>query len=160
MTTDHLTATPSSGIRVAARTVLGVILLVAGTGHLTSQREEFRAQVPAWVPLSEDLVVVASGVVELALGLALLALLVPSLARHRVAVGLVVAAFFVAIFPGNVAQWSEGRDAFGLDSDGERLARLFFQPVLVLWALWSTGASAHVVDWVRDRRGGRPARRR
>jgi uncharacterized membrane protein len=156
VTTDHPTATPSSGVRVVARTILGGILLVAGVGHLTSQREEFRAQVPAWVPLSEDLVVVASGVVEIALGLALLALLLPALSRHRVAVGLVVAAFFVAVFPGNVAQWSEGRDAFGLDTDGERLARLFFQPVLVLLALWSTGASAVVVDRLRDRRG-RPA---
>jgi uncharacterized membrane protein len=103
--------------------------------------------VPAWVPVGEDLVVVASGVVEIGLGLALLALLLRPFARHRVVVGLVVAAFFVAIFPGNVGQWLEHEDAFGLDSDGARLARLAFQPVLVAWALWSTGA------W--PRRGGR-----
>lgn len=121
--------------RDAARWLLGAALLGAGITHLTTARDEFRAQVPAWVPVDEDLVVVASGIVEIALGLSLLLL-----ARHRVLVGWVVAAFFVAIFPGNVAQYSEGVDAFGLDTDAERLRRLFFQPVLVVWALWSTGA--------------------
>jgi uncharacterized membrane protein len=134
--------------QVVLRTLLGVVLAVAGVGHLTNQREEFRAQVPAWVPLSEDLVVVASGVVEIALGVALVALLARPLADRRVAVGLVVAAFFVAIFPGNVGQWLEGVDAFGLDTGTERFVRLLFQPVLVAWALWSTGAWA----WLRDRR--------
>jgi uncharacterized membrane protein len=134
--------------QLVLRTVLGVVLAVAGVGHLTNQREEFRAQVPAWVPLSEDLVVVASGVVEIALGVALLALLARPFADRRVAVGLVVAGFFVAIFPGNVGQWLEGVDAFGLDTGTERFVRLLFQPVLVAWALWSTGAWA----WLRDRR--------
>ena len=59
--------------------------------------------------------------------------------------GWLVAGLFVAVFPGNVAQYVEGVDAFGLDSDGARLTRLFFQPLLVLWALWSTGA------WPRQR---------
>lgn len=123
-------------LRTVARWALGGVLVVAGTGHLTTQRQEFQAQVPDWVPLDDDLVVLASGMVEIALGLALVAL-----RRQRAAVGLVVAGFFVVVFPGNVAQYVEGTDAFGLDSDGKRLARLFFQPVLVLWALWSTGAT-------------------
>ncbi|MDZ7674535.1 MAG: hypothetical protein U5K30_05650 [Acidimicrobiales bacterium] len=122
-------------VRNLGRWLLGAALLVAGLGHLGPQRDEFQAQVPEWFPLDADLVVVASGVVELALGASLLVL-----ARHRVVVGWVVAAFFVVVFPGNVAQYVEGTDAFGLDSDGARLARLFFQPVLVVWALWSTGA--------------------
>lgn len=122
--------------RTIARWALGGILLVAGTGHLTAQREEFQAQVPDWVPVDDDLVVVASGLAELALGAALILL-----RRQRVAVGLVVAGFFVAIFPGNIAQWREGTDAFGLDTDAKRFVRLFFQPVLVVWALWATGAS-------------------
>ena len=122
--------------RAVARWALGGALLVAGTGHLTVQREEFQAQVPEWFPLDDDLVVLASGVVELLLGAALLAA-----RRRRQAVGLVVAGFFVVIFPGNVAQYVEGTDAFGLDSDAKRLVRLFFQPVLVVWALWSTGAT-------------------
>jgi uncharacterized membrane protein len=121
--------------RTVARLALGGVLVVAGVGHLTTQRQEFQAQVPDWVPLDDDLVVVASGVVEIALGLALVLL-----RRQRAAVGLVVAGFFVVIFPGNIAQYVEGTDAFGLDSDGKRLVRLFFQPVLVAWALWSTGA--------------------
>ena len=117
------------------RWLLGGALIFAGIGHLTNQRTEFRAQVPDWFPLDEDVVVIASGLVEIALGVALVAL-----PRQRVIVGTIVAAFFVVIFPGNVAQWTEGVDAFGLDTDAERFARLFFQPVLVIWALGATGA--------------------
>jgi uncharacterized membrane protein len=98
-------------------------------------RDEFRAQVPEWFPVDDDAVVLASGVVELALGAALV-----TARRRRVAVGLVVGGFFVAVFPGNIAQWREGTDAFGLDTDVKRFVRLLFQPALVLWALWSTGA--------------------
>jgi uncharacterized membrane protein len=115
--------------------VLGLFLLFAGTSHLTFGREEFSAQVPDWLPVGDDLVVVGSGVVELALGASLIAL-----PRHRVAVGWIVAAFFVAIFPGNIAQYLNHVDAFGLTSDLARAVRLLFQPLLVLWALWSTGA--------------------
>lgn len=120
-------------LRTVGRWVLGVVLVVAGVGHLTTQRTEFQAQVPTWFPLDADLVVLASGVVEIVLGLALL------IAGGRLAwIGVVVAGFFVVIFPGNVAQWIDGRDAFGLDTDAERFVRLWFQPVLVVWALWST----------------------
>lgn len=119
-----------------ARRLLGSALLVAGTGHLTWLREEFQAQVPSWLPADDDMVVVASGVVELVLGAALI--LTPD--RYRALVGWVTAGFFVAIVPGNVAQYVEGIDAFGLDSDRARAARLAFQPVLVAAALWSTGA--------------------
>jgi uncharacterized membrane protein len=96
---------------------------------------EFQAQVPSVLKEYADFVVVASGVVEIALGIALLALW-----RYRVVVGWIVAAFFVAIFPGNISQYVNGIDAFGLDSDTARLVRLFFQPLLVVWALWCTGA--------------------
>ena len=121
--------------RDGARWLLGATLVLAGTGHLTFQREEFRAQVPDWFPVDADLVVVLSGLVEILLGMALLLM-----SRHRVLVGWVVVAFFVVIFPGNIAQFVEGTDAFGLDTDTKRFVRLFFQPVLVAWALWSTGA--------------------
>jgi uncharacterized membrane protein len=117
------------------RILLGAALLFAGTSHLTFARQEFVAQVPRWVPLNTDLVVVLSGFAELALGAALI-----MLGRFRVAVGWLVAAFFVAIFPGNIAQYLNRVDAFGLNTDQARLIRLFFQPVLVAWALWSTGA--------------------
>lgn len=136
---------PSSTVQVVVRTLLGAALIFAGVSHLTTQRKEFRAQVPAWVPVGEDLVVLLSGVVEIALGLALIGLLLRTVSRHSVVVGIVVAAFFVVIFPGNVGQWLEHEDAFGLDTDGERLTRLFFQPVLVAWALWSTGAWGYVI---------------
>ena len=117
------------------RVTLGAFMIFAGVGHLTFGREEFRAQVPEFVPLPPDVTVLASGAVEIALGLAMI------LARNRRAVvGLLLAAFFVAVFPGNIAQWLHHRDAFGLTSDRARLIRLFFQPVLIAWALWSTGA--------------------
>lgn len=121
--------------RALGRVLLGAGLLFAGVAHLTFARVEFRAQVPPFVPFSPDAVVLASGVVELALGAALIAL-----PRFKVAVGFVVAAFFVVIFPGNVSQFVNRVDAFGLDSDRSRGLRLFFQPLLVLWALWCTDA--------------------
>ena len=115
--------------------MLGLALGYAGIGHLTNNRQEFQAQVPTFLKDYADFVVVASGVVEIVLGLALVGLW-----KYRVQVGWVVAAFFVAIFPGNISQYVNGVDAFGLDSDTSRLVRLFFQPLLVVWALWSTGA--------------------
>ncbi len=123
--------------RTVAQVALGAVLATAGVGHLTFQREEFQAQVPGWVPVDDDLVVLASGVVEIALGTALLA---TWRQPRRAIVGASVAAFFVAVFPGNVAQLTDRVDAFGLDTDAKRAVRLLFQPVLVVWALASTDA--------------------
>lgn len=118
-----------------ARIALGAFMVFAGVGHLTFARAEFQAQVPTWLPVPPDVTVLASGVVEIALGAAMILA-----TRRRALVGLLLAAFFVAVFPGNIAQWVHHRDAFGLNSDRARLIRLFFQPVLIAWALWSTGA--------------------
>lgn len=126
---------------------LGAALLVAGTGHLTKQREEFRAQVPSWFPAAPDTVVVASGFVELALGAALV---VTWKQPSRALVGGTAAAFFVAIFPGNIAQYTGHVDAFGLDTDTKRAVRLLFQPALVAWALIATDAIRVLKE--RDRR--------
>ena len=115
--------------------VLGFALAYAGIGHLTTSRQEFQAQVPTLLQDYADFVVLASGVVEIALGVGLIALW-----RYRVQLGWLVAAFFVAIFCGNISQYVNGVDAFGLNSDRARLMRLFFQPLLVIWALGSTGA--------------------
>jgi uncharacterized membrane protein len=122
-------------VRKGFQFLLGLALGYAGIGHLTTNRQEFQAQVPNLLKDYADFVVVASGVVEIALGVALVGLW-----RFRVQVGWIVAAFFVAVFPGNISQYLNGVDAFGLDSDTSRLVRLFFQPLLVVWALWSTGA--------------------
>ena len=118
-----------------SQVALGAFLLSAGASHLTVSRLEFQAQVPTWLPFDPDFVVISSGVVEILLGLSLI-----TLWRVRKRVGLLVALFFVAIFPGNINQFVNGIDAFGLNTDSARAARLLFQPVLVLWALWSTGA--------------------
>lgn len=122
-------------IRALARIGLGFALTYAGIGHFSFSRAEFQAQVPTWLPLDADFVVLASGVVEISLGLGLI-----FLTKFKRQVGLLTAIFFIAIFPGNISQYVNGVDAFGLDSDQARLTRLFFQPVLVLWALWSTTA--------------------
>jgi uncharacterized membrane protein len=125
----------ASALRVVSQIGLGLFLSSAGYSHLTVNRLEFQAQVPTWLPLDPDFVVLASGVVEIALGLGLL-----TLWRYRAHVGLAAALFFVAIFPGNINQFVNGIDAFGLNNDTLRGGRLLFQPVLVLWALWPTGA--------------------
>jgi uncharacterized membrane protein len=118
------------------RILLALFMVFAGISNLTFYRIDFQAQVPDWIPLSKDLVVVLSGVVEIALGLILL-----FWKKQRVNIGWGLAIFFILVFPGNVAQYLDGKDAFGtLNSDQARLIRLFFQPVLIAWALWSTGA--------------------
>jgi uncharacterized membrane protein len=122
-------------MRTFARWLLGIVLIVIGVSHLTWNRAEFVAQVPTWVPVGTDLVVLASGVVEITLG----ALLVTA-TKYRIVNGRVVGLFFVAIFPGNISQYLTHTDAFGLNSDVSRGIRLLFQPLLVLWALWSTSA--------------------
>lgn len=124
-------------IHHAACWLLAIFLLFAGIGHLTWARTEFQAQVPGWLPLESDLVVVVSGFVEIGLGLALLLF-----KTYRQQVGWAVALFFLLIFPGNIAKYINKVDAFGLNSDTTRLIRLFFQPVLIVWALWCTGALA------------------
>jgi uncharacterized membrane protein len=118
------------------RIVLAAFMIMAGAGHLSFNRADFQAQVPDWVPMSKDLVVLLSGVVEIALGLGL-----AFWKKQGRNFGWALALFFILIFPGNISQYVNGTDAFGaLDSDSARIIRLFFQPVLVAWALWSSGA--------------------
>ena len=117
------------------RILLAIFMVYAGFSHLTFGRMDFQAQVPDWVPLSKDLVVILSGIVEMALGLGL-----ALWKRERANFGWALAIFFILIFPGNIAQYLNGTDAFGLDSNGARLTRLFFQPVLIAWAIWSAGS--------------------
>jgi uncharacterized membrane protein len=128
-------------IKTIFQLLLGAFLLSAGTSHLGSNRIEFLAQVPTWLPLDPDFVVVASGLVEITLGVLLITTAL-ILKRYRGLVGLMAATFFVLIFPGNINQYLNHLDAFGLDTDTKRFIRLLFQPLLVLWALWSSGATA------------------
>ena len=134
-------------LRLIARLVLGGALMFAGISHLTFSRAEFQAQVPVWLPLDPDFVVVASGVVEIMLGIGIASVgaLVPW-------AGLAAALFFIAIFPGNINQYVEGISAFGLDTDEARFSRLFFQPILVVWALWSTGAIGYFKEKISSKK--------
>jgi len=125
----------TSTIQTMFRIILGVSLLGTGIAHLTWGRTSFLAQVPPWLPLDGDFVVVVSGIAELALAVGLI-----GFGRYRVPVGWAAAAFFVIIFPGNISQYVNRTDGFGMTTDEPRAIRLLFQPVLVAWALWSTGA--------------------
>jgi uncharacterized membrane protein len=129
-------------VRQIARYLLGAALIYAGVGHFTFSRAEFQAQVPPWVPLDADFVVLASGAVEIALGIGLI-----FVSRYRKQIGWLTAAFFLAIFPGNISQYLTQTDAFGLNTDEARATRLLFQPLLIIWAIWSTSA------WSRPNRG-------
>ncbi|MBU2996434.1 hypothetical protein KO500_08305 [Cellulophaga baltica] len=130
-----------------ARVILGGLMLLAGVGHLTFQRQEFLAQVPRWLPdnaLFMDFMVLSSGIVEISLGFAMV-----FLTKYKIKIGIALAVFYVLIFPGNISQYTNGISAFGLDTDQKRLIRLFFQPVFILWALWSTGALAYLKNKIK-----------
>ena len=127
-------------MRAVARWILAIALGAIGVMHFTSTRG-FRVVVPDWAvqvtKLDKNDIVLASGAAEIALSAALIAL-----PRERRRIGWATAAFFVAVFPGNVHQWRTGRSTPGLDTDARRLGRLFLQPLLVLWALWATDERA------------------
>lgn len=134
----------TSTIQNIARVILGIMMTFAGIGHLTFSRQEFLAQVPRWLPDSPafmDFVVLSSGVVEILLGLAMIFLW-----SQKIKVGIALAIFYVLIFPGNISQYTNEISAFGLDTDQKRFIRLFFQPVLIFWALWSTGALKYLLN--------------
>ena len=121
-------------IKTILRLLLGAFMAYAGFSHLTFNRLEFVAQVPMWLRFSDgftDFVVLSSGVVEIALGLSMLFLF-----KYKAVVGALLALFYVLIFPGNLNQYFYHIDSFGLNTDTARLIRLFFQPVLIVLALW------------------------
>lgn len=125
---------------------MGLALFWIGITHLGSSRIEFQAQVPVWLPLDPDFVVIASGILEITLGALLLVL-----RKALPLVGIATAFFFVLIFPGNIDQYVQGRDAFGLDSDEARLGRLFFQPLFIGLSLWSTSSFRFLRERLRGR---------
>ncbi len=124
-------------LKITARIILGLFMTYAGISHLTIARQEFVAQVPTWIqfsPTFTDFVVLASGVVEILLGLSMIFMI----KKYRPMVGALLGLFYILIFPGNINQYIHHLNAFNLNTDSARLIRLFFQPVLIAWALWST----------------------
>lgn len=135
----------SSLTKSCARIVLAAFMIYAGFGHFTNTTS-FLAQVPPFFP-AKDLVVYVSGLIEIGLGLGLL------LSRkHRVKIGITLAMFYIAIFPGNISQFLTHTSAFGLETDQARLIRLLFQPALIIWALWCTNASPVLISKYRQSR--------
>ena len=129
-------------LKKITRIILGFFLIIAGIGHLTFMRTAFLAQVPNWVPIEADLIVLLSGVVEIVLGAFLIFFI-----KQQTTMGWIVALFFVAVFPGNIAQLVNHKYSFGLNSDFLLWLRLLFQPILIWLALWSTGAWA---NWQKE----------
>lgn len=113
---------------------MGLMMIAAGISHLTFKRKTFQVQVPDFVPMPKDVTVVASGIVEILFGLAMI-----FSGNKKNQVGLILAIFYVLVFPGNIHQYQDRLDGFGLDTDRKRFARLFMQPVLIFFALYSTG---------------------
>lgn len=134
----------TSNLQIFFRILLGVLMVLAGIAHLSFQRAAFQAQVPNWIPLNKDLVVILSGIVELALGVCMI-----FWKQQQQQVGIALAVFYILIFPGNIAQYLNHTSAFGLNTDKARLIRLLFQPVLILWALWSSGAFHYLAGLFR-----------
>ena len=135
-----MTTNQTSFFQKLVMIILGIFMIAAAIGHFTFQREEFQAQVPNWIPISKDAIVILSGIAEISLGLAMI-----FWKQQRINVGIALAIFYILIFPGNVAQYLNHTDAFGLNTDNSRLIRLFFQPVLIFLALWSTGALKYLL---------------
>jgi uncharacterized membrane protein len=125
--------TSGDPLRALGRWGLAAFMGLAGVAHFVVT-ESFLGQVPSWLP-ARTAIVQVSGVIEIGFALALVLL-----RQRRRQVGWALAAFYVLILPGNLYQALAGTDAFGLDSPNARWARLAAQPVLILWALWSTGA--------------------
>jgi len=132
----------SKTIQHILRILLGLFMIIAGISHLTFQREQFQSLVPSWLHntlISDDLIVISSGVIEICLGIGLI-----FISKYRVQIGITLAVFYILIFPGNLGQYTDEINAFGLDTNLKRLIRLFFQPLLILWALWCTNALSHL----------------
>ena len=132
----------TSTIQNIFRVLLGLIMLYIGIAHLSFRRIEFQAQVPTWLTTDKDLmdlVVLISGYVEIAFGILMIVG-----GKLKVKTGIVLGIFYILIFPGNINQYINEIDSLRLDSENKRLIRLFFHPLLVLWALWSTGALKHL----------------
>ena len=113
-------------------------MLYIGIAHLSFRRIEFQAQVPTWLTTDKglmDLVVLISGYVEIAFGILMILG-----GKLKVKTGIALGFFYILIFPGNINQYINEIDSLRLDSENKRLIRLFFQPLLVLWAFWSSGA--------------------
>ena len=137
-------------VKLIFRLLLGAFMTYAGISHLTFNRQEFVAQVPTWLQFSPgftDFVVLASGVVEIAFGLGIIFLV----AKKRAIAGALLALFYVAIFPGNINQYVNHINAFGLNTDNLRLIRLFFQPGLIFLALWTTGGWKYWKLWAKGK---------
>lgn len=139
----------TSTIQNIFRILLGAFMLYAGIGHLTFLRTAFQAQVPTWITTDEgfmDIIVILSGVVEIGFGVLMILG-----GRLKVKTGIALAIFYILIFPGNINQYVNQINSFGLDTDKARLIRLFFQPVLIAWALWSTGATKYLKEKFKNR---------
>jgi uncharacterized membrane protein len=118
------------------RWALAIALILIGTDHwLNPQR--YLSMMPPWIPLHLELVLF-TGAAEIAGGLGLL---VP---RTRRICGLMLALYFVAVFPANVHNALNGLAVEGLpQANWYYWIRLPFQPLAIWWALYA----AELLRW-------------
>jgi uncharacterized membrane protein len=111
--------------------------LVQNLAGAHAHRDGASAMMPPWIALHLELVLF-TGAAEIAGGLGLL---IPRLRRLA---GLMLAIYFVAVFPANIHNALNGLAVEGLPQAGWYYwARLLFQPLAVWWALFS----AQLIRW-------------
>jgi uncharacterized membrane protein len=122
--------------RAVMRWLMAAFYIAAGTGHLI-RPEAFLPIVPDFVPLPRETILI-TGLCELA---GAVALLTP---RLRKLAGIMLALYALGVWPANIKHALEGIDLPPIpDTWWYHGPRLAFQPVLMWWALFCSGA----IDW-------------
>lgn len=118
-------------LKLTLRLVLGVLMVFVGVLHFT-KTDFFIAIMPPYLPLHRELVLL-SGAIEIALGIALL---IPRTAQLA---GLGCIALYIAVFPANI-HMAMHPELFPDISPTALYIRLPIQGVLIAWAWWCTRA--------------------
>jgi uncharacterized membrane protein len=113
------------------RLAMALALFFVGADHWLNPGR-YLAMMPPWIPLHLELVLFA-GAAEIAGGAGLL---IPRLRRLA---GVMLALYFVAVFPANLHNALNCLSVEGLPQAGRYYwLRLPFQPLAIWWALYST----------------------
>jgi uncharacterized membrane protein len=118
------------------RLAMALALVLIGADHWIHPAR-YLAMMPPWIPLHLELVLF-TGAAEIAGGLGLL---IPNTRRLA---GVMLAIYFVAVFPANIHNALNGLSVDGLpDARWYYWVRLPFQPLAIWWALYA----AEVIGW-------------
>jgi uncharacterized membrane protein len=122
--------------RAAMRWILAAFYVAAGVGHLWAP-DKLLAITPSWVPFATQIILV-TGICEIAGAVALVT------KPLRWWAGIALALYALCVWPANIKHAIDGIDLPPIPNSwfyhGPRLA---LQPVIIWWALYSSG----VIDW-------------